>query len=135
MATFKPYANFDKHMNARRGGAGVGDHLRRKAQEVERISKVLVGVDTGTLRKNIRAGHPQRHAFGLIVDVTANTPYAYHHHQGSGPHTITPSSGKALSFGNGIVVSKVNHPGTSANKYLSRALRIAMSNEPTSGLP
>lgn len=74
---------------------------------------------------------------GPSVVVSANTPYAKFHHEGTPPHVIMPRTASVLSFrwpkaanfgrarvlGESFVFYKhVMHPGTKANHFLTDAL-------------
>jgi hypothetical protein len=56
-------------------------------------------------------------------------PLALIHHEGTRPHTIVPRTATVLRFmpsGGGMVfTSRVNHPGTRPNRYLTDNLRLA----------
>jgi hypothetical protein len=125
--TFVPNANFVRTFET--PGGMVGRYVKRKGDQTRDVAKVLVGVDTGKLKRSIRTGNVDRHPRGFQVEVGSKLPYAYAHHQGTPPHTIRPRAGGVLHWGTrrgGPTVAVVHHPGTRGTKYLSRALRIAM---------
>jgi len=94
--------------------------LNRRAKAVQRRAKVLVGKDTGRLASRITLTSRTAPPF-LWFRIEGDTRYAYHHHQGTKPHTIEGS----LSFRSGgrlIHPRVVHHPGTKANPFLRHAL-------------
>lgn len=82
----------------------------------------------GTLRDSIvkRMGTDN----GLpVVQVGSDDPIALWHHEGTEPHTITPSSAPRLVFywakvGRVVAALRVNHPGTKPNRFLTDALAV-----------
>jgi hypothetical protein len=107
----------------------VGRHLHKKGKLVERAAKAQVGVDTRRLRKSI---HMRHHigATGQYVKITASTPYALMHHEGTRPHIITPKNGPVLRFtgktGASVHARVVRHKGTEPNRYLTDNLRLVL---------
>lgn len=98
----------------------VGAYMRRLGRDIEKGAKRKVGVDSGALRNSIRMRHYRKGTVQYVV-VGGYTPYAYMHHEGTGPHRISKTGGRIMSFkvgGRVVVVQKVNHPGTRANPYL-----------------
>jgi hypothetical protein len=91
-------------------------------------AKAQVGVRTGALRNSIHKRH-LGNATGQYLWIGSNLPYAYLHHEGTLPHIIKPSPGRAtkpLVFRKGTVIvhtSIVRHPGTKPNPYLRNQLR------------
>jgi hypothetical protein len=103
----------------------VGDFLDKKGKDILALAKAKVGVRTGNLRNSLHMRH-MRDARGQYVWVGSTLDYALAHHEGTGPRTITPKSGKVLRFvsrGQIVYAHSVQHPGTKANRYLSEALR------------
>jgi len=103
----------------------VGRFLDNKGKEILALAKAKVGVRTGKLRNSLHMRH-MRDARGQYVWVGSKLDYALAHHEGTGPRTITPKSGKVLRFvsrGQIVYAHSVQHPGTKANRYLSEALR------------
>jgi hypothetical protein len=103
----------------------VGDFLDKKGKEILALAKAKVGVRTGKLRNSLHMRH-MRDPRGQYVWVGSTLDYALAHHEGTGPRTITPKSGKVLRFvsrGQIVYAHSVQHPGTKANRYLSEALR------------
>jgi hypothetical protein len=99
--------------------------LRRRAESVQRRAIALVGKDSGRLAANIELDD-FRVPSGWHFRVSANTPYAMHHHQGTRPHNIEGP----LEFPGrrGMVrVQRVSHPGTRPNPFLEDALPAFMA--------
>ena len=89
-------------------------------------AKAQVGVKTGALKKNISAYH-LGNMTGQYVGLRATRPYAFIHHEGSRPHVIEPRGANKLIFrgrSGVIVTSRVMHPGTKPNRYLSDQMPI-----------
>jgi hypothetical protein len=107
----------------------VGRHLHKKGKLVERAAKAQVGVDTRRLRKSIHMRHFIS-ATGQYIKITASTPYALAHHQGTRPHIIIPKKGPVLRFtgktGVSVHARIVRHPGTKPNRYLTDNLRLVL---------
>jgi len=125
MVDFKPNGNFAKTFYT--PGGEVGRWLRREARRVETVSKTMVGVDTGALKRSIRTDKVNNlTAKHLRVEIGSMLPYALVHHDGSKPHTIVAGPGEVLHWGGarGPTVVAVTHPGTKGTKYLLRALHI-----------
>jgi hypothetical protein len=99
--------------------------LNRRAKEVQRVAKVKVGKDTGYLMSRIELSSRIVPPF-IWFKVEGNTRYAYVHHQGSRPHTITGSL-EFRSRGRMVHTRVVHHPGTAPNPYLRTALPSFMS--------
>lgn len=114
-------------------------HLNRTAEQVRNRARELCPVKDGGLRGSIARqirllnGEP-------IALVGSNKEYAAAVHNGSRPHVIRAKKGKALSFAwasapsglkagrNGKYAFKfVNHPGTTANPFLQKALDEVMA--------
>lgn len=94
------------------------------ANDLVRRAQATVTVRTGTLRASIQTSGAVSAGDGATARVftgAESSAYAVFVHEGTGPHRIEPVNGKALAF-NGIVVKYVNHPGTRAQRYLSRPL-------------
>lgn len=86
----------------------------------------------GTLKRGIQLTQSRevngRYQTGY--DVTSTAPYSIYVIKGTRPHRIPLSGNTLLAFfwpkvGTGVVFAHVNHPGTKANNFLSRALRKA----------
>lgn len=79
-------------------------------------------VETGTLRASIHVEDVNVGANEVTAKVSTggeSSEYALFVHEGTGPHKITGNP--FLAF-NGIVVRSVNHPGTTAYKFMERPL-------------
>lgn len=101
--------------------------LRRRANNVQRRARQLVGVKTGALRQSIQVKELQT-LVTPSISIGSQLPYALAHHEGTRPHTIDPNSERLLRFkvaGKVVYARRVQHPGTRPNPYLARALREA----------
>lgn len=110
----------------------VGRDLSQRATRVQRGARRQVGVKTGLLRRSIvkqwrdvTAGRGE-----LVIAVGSPLDYALLHHDGTRPHVIRPRPPrKALRFvvdGHVVFATKVNHPGTRPNHYLTDNLPLAL---------
>jgi hypothetical protein len=80
-------------------------------------------VDKGFLRSKIGPPITTIGGSSLITKVTSHADYSKAVHDGTDAHVIVPSAKKALFWpGAEHPVRKVNHPGTTANPYMKRAL-------------
>lgn len=72
-----------------------------------------LGVVTNRLRSSVRAKAARTTGEGVESSIGSNVKYAAIHEFGgkTPPRTIYPRKKKALAFG-GVVVKKVNHPGS-----------------------
>lgn len=94
------------------------------ANELVARSQEAAGNATGTMAAGIHTtgARPTGNGAEAIVQTGAeSSDYNIPQHEGAGPHEIRPRNGKALAF-NGIVVSKVNHPGNPATKFIEDPL-------------
>lgn len=99
--------------------------LDRRGRAIVRDAKRQVGVDTGALRQSIHMKHTGN-ATGQYLWIGSNKNYAYYHHEGTKPHTITPKEKPLLVFRSGARIVRtpiVEHPGTRANRYLTTPMR------------
>lgn len=99
--------------------------LDRRGNAIVRDAKRQVGVDTGALRQSIHMKHLSN-VTGQYLWIGSNKNYAYMHHQGTRPHTITAKESPVLVFRSGARIIKtpsVNHPGTRPNKYLTTPMK------------
>ena len=99
--------------------------LERRGDAIVRDAKRQVGVKTGALKASIHKRH-LGNATGQYLWIGSKKSYAYMHHEGTRPHTITPSKAPALVFRSGARIIRtpiVEHPGTRANRYLSTPMR------------
>ena len=104
---------------------GLWRKLDRRGQAIVRDAKRQVGVQTGALRSSIHMRHTGN-VTGQYLWIGSKKSYAYVHHEGSRPHTITAKDSPVLVFRSGARVIKtpsVNHPGTRPNKYLTVPMR------------
>lgn len=86
---------------------------------------------TGTLTQSIRGAEPTGKFLEgkMSVDVKAGgarVKYALAIEDGAQPHVIKARKKKALSFGDGIVVRSVKHPGNKAYKFMANAVDHVM---------
>lgn len=83
-------------------------------------------LDTGALRASIHSEGAKSTGTGVEAEVVTGAEvneYAIPQHEGSAPHVIKPTTGKALMWpGAEHPVRQVNHPGNPATKYLERPL-------------
>lgn len=110
-----------------RGENALRAALLESAEHLVGSAQAATPVDTGTLRGSIHAGELEGGGASMRILVQTGgeaSAYAIYVHEGTGPHVILPREKEALAFG-GVVVRKVNHPGTRAYKYLEGPL-IAM---------
>lgn len=109
---------------------GLWAYLERKGEAAELGAKRRVGVKTGTLRNSIHRRHDSVFGGSMAGQVLKigswGVSYALAHHEGTGPHWITPKNNEMLSFSNKrgarVFATAVYHPGTRPNPYLSRQL-------------
>jgi hypothetical protein len=115
------------HMLKSRNGM-VGRDLMRRSRRVRAAAKAQVGVKTGLLKMSIEVGSHERTIDGQQFLVGSSVNYALLHHNGTRPHVITAKSGGTLRFarrGAVVYTSRVVHPGTRPNKYLTDNLYLA----------
>jgi len=113
-------------------GSGPDRHLRKKTQAVALTAVILAPFRTGRLAGSIKAEQNRnelgQYAFGYAV--SADTPYAYYVHEGTGPSPRWPSTKKVMlwhgSQGDFPYRDFVMHPGTPAVPFLRDAL-VAMA--------
>lgn len=106
----------------------VGRYLRRKANLIATAARAQVGVETGALRASIHVQH-RRDSRGQFVRIGSPLPYAFYHHRGTSPHLIRPDKAGMLKFVKGgrvMYAHVVKHPGTDANPFLRRNLRLIL---------
>lgn len=102
-----------------------GEAVKDEARRLVRVHKPVPGERRkrrpGTLRDSI----VKRIRPGGIVEVGSEDDIALIEHEGTEPHTISGNPKLVFWWGKaGRVVAfpKVNHPGTTGSKYLTRAL-------------
>lgn len=106
----------------------AGD-LDRNSGRVLSESRLRVGVRSGTVLATLRREFGEN-SDGPYVDVVAGveglTDYLGYHMDGTPPHVILPRRREALRFigseGGVVFASKVNHPGTAPNPFLTDSL-------------
>jgi hypothetical protein len=99
--------------------------LERRGDAIVRGAKRQVGVKTGALRASIHMRHLGNRT-GQYLWIGSTKNYALAHHEGTKPHTITPSTAPVLVFRSGSKIVKtavVKHPGTRPNRYLTTPMR------------
>jgi hypothetical protein len=102
----------------------VGKYLSDKGDQIRFIARSRVGIRTGNLKATIHKRH-LRDPRGQYMLIGNDAPYAYYHHEGTRPRTISPVTGKTLRFvsrGQVVFAHEVMHKGNKANKYLLDAL-------------
>ena len=111
----------------------VAKDIDRRIAYIERMAKVQVGVDTSALRRSIvRSMHtaPGTGPLGVVSAGGPSAPHALMHHEGTRPHPITPRAGRSvLKFkmgGRTVYATRVMHPGTRENNYLTDHLETAV---------
>ena len=111
----------------------VGRDITRRGQYVANMARIQVGVDTGALRRTIRTETHTASGMGPVAIISAGGPTAPHalmHHEGTRPHEIRPNPPRSvLKFtvgGRTVYATRVLHPGTRENKYLTDHLPMAV---------
>lgn len=96
--------------------------VQRMVLIAERHSKREAPVKSGNLRRTVTS----RVLSAERGEVGTNASYARAVHDGTRPHVIRPKRAKALFWqGARHPVRVVNHPGSKANPFFERALRMA----------
>lgn len=126
-----------------RGPTGpVTRHVIERATVVQMAAKAQAPRRTGCLQDSI-VKRVEDSPLGVIVRIVADTTpcsptrtsYAYWVHEGTEPHTISAKNGKVLAFfwhdgpdGPGTYFFReVHHPGTTANRFLTDNLALAVA--------
>lgn len=112
-------------------GSGPDRTARKNAEKVAIMARDLVPTRSGLLKSTISASQSRnelgRYTFGY--DVSADTPYAYYVHEGTGPSPRWPDSHKVMKWHGAYPPVPyrdfVMHPGTPAVPFLRDAL-VAM---------
>lgn len=111
----------------------VGRDMDRRGAYIANMARIQVGVDTGALRQSIRHSTHTAKGLGPYTIVSAGGPTAPHalmHHEGTRPHEIRPNPPRSvLKFtvgGKTVYATRVLHPGTRENKYLTDHLPMAV---------
>jgi hypothetical protein len=126
----EPRTNF--YLNDPRGE--VGRYLLKKGKKVQAAARSQVGKSTGRLAASI---HIRQHRLARkqFMTIGSSLPHARMVHQGTKPHLIRPKDRRrtgqkgVLIFqdrqaGRIVFSHMVKHPGTRANPYLTRNLRL-----------
>lgn len=105
---------------------------KKRAQKVYGVAYVEAPDKSGFLKSQLRVARSRegsgRYAAGW--EVQSNAPYSLFVIKGTKPHRIPKTGNAKLAFfwpkvGSFVVFASVDHPGTRANNFLSRALRAA----------
>lgn len=112
-------------------GSGPDRTARKNAQRVAILAKDLAPISSGRLKASVSASQSRnehgRYTFGY--DVSADTPYAYYVHEGTGPSPRWPDSRKVMKWHGSYPPVPyrdfIMHPGTPAVPFLRDAL-VAM---------
>ncbi|MDQ1018975.1 hypothetical protein [Streptomyces afghaniensis] len=104
-----------------------GGHIeRRLARKTKRVADIARNEAPGRMGQFVD-WHIEEGPSGLQGVITCDHPAARFVLDGTRPHIIRPRHAKALRFevDGGVVYSAiVRHPGTRANNFLRRALRL-----------
>ena len=121
----------------------VGSWMKDKVREVERLAvaeapgpgkparnRTGINYATGRLEESMYSGIGTWGSGGDVEGIVgAKAKHALFVHAGTRPHVILPVHSKVLAFkgksGKMVFATKVHHPGTAANPFLERALRLA----------
>lgn len=120
------------HELLRSQGGAVGRHLTVRGTQIQERAKQQVGYSDnpepghGHLRDTIvkRFGSSVNGELSLFIG--SDHPIALLHHEGTSPHEIVPKDATVLRFtvgGTVIFATRVSHPGTKPNRYLTDALQ------------
>ena len=123
--SFRPYPRQFKEFRSSKNGP-IGRDLMRRGRMLQALAKGSVNKRTGALAASIYLNYHT--ALNPYITVGSRMRYALYVHEGTSPHTIR-SRGRVMRFvvnGRVIYATKVNHPGTRAQKYLSRHLRTVV---------
>lgn len=122
----------------------VGEWMKGKVKEVERLAVIeapgpgkpprnRTGINyaTGRLEESIYSGLGSWGSSGEVEGIVgAKAKHALFVHAGTLPHVILPRHAKILAWkgksGKMVFATKVHHPGTMANPFLDRALKLAI---------
>ena len=105
-------STFDQYLSRFASSRKKDGSLSKQGQARKAGKKPLTG-ESGKLRSTINY---QLHG-NNTVSIGSPMSYAPFQQRGTRAHTIVPKNKKALAFG-GIVVRKVNHPGSPARPFL-----------------
>lgn len=113
-------------------GGMVNRYTKGKALAIAARSRQYAPVKTGALRAGIGV-EQSRQVSGRYqsgYDVVSKAPHSVFVIKGTRAHKILPTQGKMLRFtvgGQVVFARSVNHPGTKANDFLTRATLAVMS--------
>lgn len=106
------------------------EDAKKRAQKVYGAAYATAPDKTGYLKSQLRVSRSRdvRGRYETGWDVQSNAPYSLYVIKGTKPHKI--EGNPLLGFfwpkvGQFVVFASVDHPGTRANNFLSRALRAA----------
>jgi hypothetical protein len=88
-------------------------------------SHILAPKDTGYFASTLYADTPGIFEYTIEIRASSDKPKAIWIREGTLPHMIFPTHGRALVFnvgGRTIFAANVHHPGTSANDWGDRVL-------------
>lgn len=106
----------------------VGKDLYKRGLRLQMLAKQSAPKRSGLLAASIRVNY-KRGAANPSVIVGSSLPYAYWVHEGTRPHLIRVKRNRQMRFvvrGRVIYAEVVNHPGSRADKFLSRHLRTVV---------
>lgn len=110
----------------------VGRDMTRRGEYIANRARAQVGVDTGALRRSISQATfgSRRGPYTIVSAGGPGAPHALMHHEGTRPHEIRPNPPRSvLKFnvgGKTVYATRVLHPGTRENKYLTDHLPMAV---------
>lgn len=107
----------------------VGRDLSKRGNKVLAAARIQVGVSTENLKKSLKVVHNRTTRSQYVKVGSTTVKYALAHHEGTRPHIITPKRAQVMVFeskGQVIYATRVKHPGTKANRYLSDNLYLAL---------
>lgn len=109
--------------------------LEQAKKAVTRVVELMATEVWGNVREEAPVNHGRLSGSftlakqsDLTWKISTNVEYAEAVQEGTKPRAIVPVRAKALAFnvnGKTVIVRRVNHPGTKANPYITRALDAA----------
>ncbi|MGX1514042.1 hypothetical protein [Streptomyces collinus] len=103
-----------------------GPAYRKLDRRTERVANIARGEAPGSMGDYI-SSHVEEGPRGLQGVIVCDHPAVRFVLDGTKPHIIVPRRAKALRFeagGSVVFAKRVRHPGTKANNFLARALRL-----------
>lgn len=103
-----------------------GPAYRALDRRTERVANIARGEAPGSMGEHITT-HIEEGPRGLQGVITCTHHAVRFVLDGTRPHIIVPRRAKALRFeagGSVVFARRVRHPGTKANNFLGRALRL-----------